>query len=276
MIRATKISLAALACLALAGCGSNVETGVATPDDFVSLSNLDSVHISALTLKTKSSSIAADASGLKKAGPRFASYSISAHEVDFFTNDDFEYSTSSLSVVGHSDVAHSSYYLVNGTTSFGYVYDSAAALTAHREAADRMLVDDYAYIASIYDTIKQYSGETAEEAGFASLSVLYTNVDSTVGYNCVTVVSGSDGSSTETDYFLTLDKVGDAYVFTDVIVRAKTTSVTGGITYSNYEFNLVHKDGFEDQVFNLASMYISKAGLDLSSIPATSIDSPAI
>lgn len=269
-----KTSLFALLALTLAGCGSNLDNGVASASDFVDVAALDTVKIATITLRSKNSSIAAGASASgRNHGPKALSMPSTSHEADFYTNDDFKYATSTMTVIGHSDTAHSSYYLVNGSTSLGYVYDAATPLESHRAAAKQMLADDYTYLTGLYNQIKGYAGKTAEEAGFTSLKLLYTNIDSTAGYNCTTVKP--DGTSTnETNYYITMDKVETGYVFTDVIVREKVTSSSGGISYSNFEFHLLHQEAYSDQVFNLASMSICKAGLDVSSIPATALDTP--
>lgn len=288
MTRATKISLLPLAILTLAGCSTNVNNGIAKETDFVALADVSSVAISSVTLKTKTASIAATGNSSKaKQGlvsqaflplPQGAlpTATYSAHEADFYTDDDFKYATSALSVIGHSDSKNSSYYLVNGLNSLGYVYSDAAKLASHRAAAKKLLSDDYAYLVTLYNGIKALSTKTASESGYDKVTIEYTNINATVGYNCVTVKNNGT-STTEIRYYLTLDKAGNGFVFTDVIIRQSVTNnASGGVAYSNAEYNLVHGDALEDQVFNLASMSISMAGLDLSTVPSTAIDQPAI
>jgi len=286
MTRATKISLLPLAILTLAGCSTNVNNGIAKETDFVALADVSSVAISSVTLKTKTASIAATANSGKQALIQEAylplpqgalpTATYSAHEADFYTDDDFKYATSALSIIGHSDSKNSSYYLVNGLNSLGYVYSDAAKLASHRAAAKKLLSDDYAYLVTLYNGIKALSSMSASDAGYDKVTIEYTNINATVGYNCVTVKNNGT-STTEIRYYLTLDKVGDGFVFTDVIIRQSVTNnASGGVAYSNAEYNLVHGDALEDQVFNLASMSISMAGLDLSTVPSTAIDQPAI
>lgn len=286
MTRATKISLLPLAILTLAGCSTNVNNGIAKETDFVALADVSSVAISSVTLKTKTASIAATANSGKQALIQEAylplpqgalpTATYSAHEADFYTDDDFKYATSALSIIGHSDSKNSSYYLVNGLNSLGYVYSDAAKLASHRAAAKKLLSDDYAYLVTLYNGIKALSSMSASDAGYDKVTIEYTNINATVGYNCVTVKNNGT-STTEIRYYLTLDKAGNGFVFTDVIIRQSVTNnASGGVAYSNAEYNLVHGDALEDQVFNLASMSISMAGLDLSTVPSTAIDQPAI
>lgn len=245
MTRAMKTSLLPLAILVLAGCSTNVNNGVAKEADFVALADVNSIAISTVTLKTKTASIAATANSGKQALIQEAylplpqgalpTATYSAHEADFYTDDDFKYATSSLSVIGHSDTKSSSYYLVNGLNSLGFVYSDATKLDAHRTAAKKLFTDDYAYLVTLYNGIKALSSKSASESGYDKVTIEYTNINATVGYNCVTVKNNGT-STTEIRYYLTLDKVGDGFVFTDVIIRQSVTNnANGGVAYSNAE-----------------------------------------
>jgi hypothetical protein len=284
MTRAIKTSLALLALsFALSGCASSISGGNVSASSFVSLADITSVKVASIYLKSKTSSISSGTATSSMASSSKAVSSSSsassattsdvaaAHQASFYSNEDYRYAVGTLSVLGHSDVSNGLYYLVNLTTLGGFLYTAASPLAAHRAKAYQLLKDDYAYLTSVYTLIQSYVGKSASELGFSSVSVTYANIASTVGYEAHTVLTESD-KTTETHYYLTLDKVDGGYAFTDVIIRQSVTAkATGGILYTNNEYNLALVDSYSDMSFNLASYSLALAGTDLSAISSTGL-----
>jgi hypothetical protein len=250
----------------LASCAGSTYGGVATTDKFVSLASVNDVKVSSCYLKTKVSAISG--------GPSIGSITASAHECDFFTNNDYKYATSTMAIIGHDDVQKGLYYLVNSTNISGYIYTDPAALNGHRALAKKMLSDDVDFITSIYNKVKDYStwdSAAISSNGFAKVSVEYTDIGSTVGYNATTVKETAS-SKTQMDYYFTLDKTDAGYFFTDVIIREAITDLTtGGISYFNDEWNLALVDAYSDQTFNILSYTLALAGTDLSTLSSDAL-----
>jgi hypothetical protein len=252
--------------LVLTSCATGSFGEKATSSSFVEVAALGQINIASCYLKTKVgiASVSNSASSVSSTG------TLSAHETDFYSNNDFKYSGSDGAVIGHTEKGF--HYLLNATTSMGYQFTTDDPLVPYRDKAVAVLLQDYTALSDLYDTIKTYATSDAASLGFDSVNVTFAEAGDTVGYSAFAVLS--DGvTSTEVDYYLTLDKaVDEAYVFTDVIIRTSvTTLATGIIAYKNQEYNLVTVSDYSSTnfVFNLTSYSIVLGTSNLSSIPSS-------
>jgi hypothetical protein len=273
----TKLVLS-LSGLLLASCSGSNYASQANNNSFVALADVDSVAISSLSFRVKTGAFdvggatsSAEARAVRQV-ENAASTNLTAHEIKFYSNNDFSYSQGGTNATGHHDATSGLYYLI-GNASSGYVYDSLpATFTSFRNKAISLLNDDYAYIVSLYEQVKDYSTKQASDFGFTTLSVLVSNIDSTVGYT-VHITIDSSATLLERDLYLTLDKLSSgSYAFTDVIIREKTTyKDSGSISYSTNEFGLTVSSSLSDMVFNLNSYLLSKGDTDISTIDSSSL-----
>ena len=266
MTSATKTRFLLLPTFLVASCAANSFGEKATSSSFVEVAALGQINIASCYLKTK----VGIASATDSASSASATATVSAHETDFYSNNDFKYSESDGAVIGHAEKGF--HYLLNATTSMGYQFLSDDPLVPYRDKAVAVLLQDYTALSDLYDTVETYATGDAASLGFDSVNVTFAEAGDTVGYSAITIKSDAT-TSTEVDYYLTLDKaVDEAYVFTDVIIRTSiTTLATGTIAYKNQEYNLVAVSDYSSTnfVFNLSSYSIVLGGSDLSSIPSS-------
>jgi hypothetical protein len=261
----TNLSLA-LSLFLLAGCAGTNNAGIAHQDRFVSVLGVDDVKVSVCYLKTFASSLGG--------GGAAGIYDLSAHETDFFSNDDYKYSYGSVIVTGHSDPANGFYYLIGNNNASGYLFQNASALDGHRAVAKRILSEDVSFLNGIYAQMKTFASwdEAAIASnGYQSVEVLYSDISTTLGFSAKTVKKTADATDS-IDYFVTLDKKGTGYFFTDVVVRQKSVSLSDGIaSYFNYDWHLTLVDEYGSQTFNMNSYSIALADSDIASIDPNSV-----
>lgn len=257
-----KIKTLAFSALLLAGCSSGEMGGVASASSFVNLASLSQLHVTSCCLRSDvglNGSTTTSSSG---------STSIGAHETDFYSNDDFSFTVSSGTTIGHKQ--NGFYYLLNGTKSSGFQFLVDTPLESYRAYAKELLTDDYTYLSSLYSLIQSYATSSdISTLGLSSAETTYGIAGDTIGYTTKTIAT-TDTSKTELDYYMTLDKEESyGYAFTDVIVRQATTDLsTGNISYTNKEYSLTYADNYDDTnfVFNLASYTIALGNSDISAI----------
>jgi hypothetical protein len=283
-IAKNKIVLPLFALFVLSGCGSNY-AGVASETSFVTVVSSDEVNIASSTVKTKTSTLSGTAATSSSSSSSTTSSSsssstsdaTSAHTANIYTNGNYKYVNGSTTYIGYSSTSSSGkthYYLINGTTSLGLLYSSFDGLQSYYDLTEGLITSDYAVIEAAYDKIQTYAGKSASDVGALSLSLLYSDITSTVGYNFYLKTEDNDNYY-EDYYFVTMDRVGtsDTYAFTDYIYRKITTSKsTGAITFNVTEYTLSVVDAYSDMSISLSAYTISLAGVDTSSIDASVVD----
>jgi hypothetical protein len=266
MTFATRNRLLLLSAVLLSACSGSSYGGEAEASSFVELADLSSFHVASCYLKTKSGTTSVAVSDEESTSSSSDEETAAAHEVDFYSSDDFRYTVGSTNIVGHTDKS-GLYFLLNPNKLVGYLFEDETPLDPQRAVAKAMLQTDYSYLSGLYALLQGYVGAAAAELGFDSINVYYTNVSTTVGYNASTVKTIGN-VTTQIDYYLTLDEVAaGGYAFTDAIVRTTVTNyATDTIAYLTNEYNLSLVDDYSSTNYSFSpanyTIIIASGGLD--------------
>jgi hypothetical protein len=228
-----------LAPLLLASCGTNTSKAVTSLSDFLTVADASAIKIAGTSLKTASgsSSTAETESSKGNAGASSAgNEAISSHSANLYLNEDFTITDETSNYIGFSR-AYSSitqYFLINGARKSGFVSDDATTLDAERAATKNLIAKDYSDVQKAYDLMKSYAGKSASDfSNMTYLSLAMGVEGDTAGYTLITITQ--EGSSTsDSRYYLTMDKFDDQWVFTNYSKRVTTTVKTSKDTITNY------------------------------------------